>query len=141
MMVKYTNEFTSSYSVITISLLSESSSIDLGLGDIIQIIAPSNPAINEQIYLIIYIDEEKINRYDDFIEIYEFADAPDIEWFNGENFIRMYCMVDGNNQAYMDFEDDGEEDRDEVHYHLKEVWEQQLPDTEFYFDDDTLDEF
>lgn len=38
----------------------ESSSIDLGLGDIIQIIAPSNPAINEQIYLIIYIDEEKI---------------------------------------------------------------------------------
>ena len=38
----------------------ESSSIDLGLGDIIQIIAPSNPAINEQIYLIIYIDEDKI---------------------------------------------------------------------------------
>jgi hypothetical protein len=35
-------------------------SIDLGLGDIIQIIAPSNPAINEQIYLIIYLDEEKI---------------------------------------------------------------------------------
>jgi hypothetical protein len=100
--------------------------------------------INELTDLLIshnLIDEEKINRHDDFIEIYEFADAPDIEWFNGENFIRMYCMVDGNNQAYMDFEDDGEEDRDEVYHHLKEIWEPQLPDTEFNFDDDTLDEF
>jgi hypothetical protein len=38
----------------------EPQSIDLGLGDIIQIIAPSNPAINEQVYLIVYLDEEKI---------------------------------------------------------------------------------
>jgi hypothetical protein len=86
------------------------------------------------------VDEEKVNRYDDFIEIYEFADAPDIEWFNGENFIRMYCMIDGNNQLYMDFEDDGEEDRDEVYHYLKEIWEPQLPDTEINFDGGTLDE-
>jgi len=89
------------------------------------------------------IEEERINRYDDFIEIYEFSDAPDIEWFNGENFIRMYCIVDGDNQVTMDFEDDGEEDREEVYYHIKEVWGPQLPDTEFHFDDDDdmLDEF
>jgi hypothetical protein len=38
----------------------EPDSIDLGVGDIIQIIAPSNLAINEQIYLITYLDEDKI---------------------------------------------------------------------------------
>jgi hypothetical protein len=36
------------------------SSIEIGLGDIVQIIAPTNSAINEQIYLIEYIDETKI---------------------------------------------------------------------------------
>jgi hypothetical protein len=38
----------------------EDISIDIGLADIIQIIAPTNPTINEQIYLITYIDEQKI---------------------------------------------------------------------------------
>jgi hypothetical protein len=36
------------------------SSIEIGLGDIVQIIAPTNSAINEQIYLIEYIDQTKI---------------------------------------------------------------------------------
>jgi len=35
-------------------------SVDIGLGDIIQIIAPTNSTINDQIYLITYIDEQKI---------------------------------------------------------------------------------
>ena len=37
-----------------------SSSVEVALGDIIQIIAPTNSSINDQIYLIEYIDEEKI---------------------------------------------------------------------------------
>ena len=39
---------------------SPSSSVELALGDIIQIIAPTNSSINDQIYLIEYIDETKI---------------------------------------------------------------------------------
>ena len=39
---------------------SSSSSVEVALGDIIQIIAPTNSSINEQIYLIEYIDETKI---------------------------------------------------------------------------------
>ena len=39
---------------------SSSSNIEIGLGDIIQIIAPTNSTINDQIYLIEYIDETKI---------------------------------------------------------------------------------
>jgi len=35
-------------------------SVDIGLGDIIQIIALTNSTINDQIYLITYIDEQKI---------------------------------------------------------------------------------
>jgi hypothetical protein len=37
-----------------------SSSVEVALGDIIQIIAPTNSSINDQIYLIEYIDETKI---------------------------------------------------------------------------------
>lgn len=37
-----------------------SSNIEIGLGDIIQIIAPTNSTINDQVYLIEYIDETKI---------------------------------------------------------------------------------
>ena len=36
------------------------SSVEVSLGDIIQIIAPSNSSIHDQIYLIEYIDETKI---------------------------------------------------------------------------------
>ena len=36
---------------------SSSSNIEIGLGDIIQIIAPTNSTINDQVYLIEYIDE------------------------------------------------------------------------------------
>ena len=39
---------------------SSPSSVEIALGDIIQIIAPTNSAINDQIYLIEYIDETKI---------------------------------------------------------------------------------
>ena len=39
---------------------SSSSNIEIGLGDIIQIIAPTNSTINDQVYLIEYIDETKI---------------------------------------------------------------------------------
>jgi hypothetical protein len=39
---------------------SSSSSIEISLGDIIQIVAPTNSTINDQIYLIEYIDETKI---------------------------------------------------------------------------------
>jgi len=39
---------------------SPSSSIEVSLGDIIQIVAPTNSSINDQIYLIEYIDETKI---------------------------------------------------------------------------------
>ena len=39
---------------------SPSSSVEVALGDIIQIIAPTNSSINDQIYLIEYIDETKI---------------------------------------------------------------------------------
>jgi hypothetical protein len=39
---------------------SSPSSIEVALGDIIQLIAPTNSAINDQIYLIEYIDETKI---------------------------------------------------------------------------------
>jgi len=39
---------------------SSSSSVEVALGDIIQIIAPTNSSINDQIYLIEYIDETKI---------------------------------------------------------------------------------
>ena len=35
-------------------------SVDIGIGDIIQIIAPTNSTINDQIYLITYIDDQKI---------------------------------------------------------------------------------
>jgi hypothetical protein len=35
-------------------------SVDIGLGDIIQIVAPTNSTIHDQIYLILYIDEQKI---------------------------------------------------------------------------------
>lgn len=84
------------------------------------------------------IEEDKINRYEDFIEVYEFADA-DIEWFNGENLIRMYCMTDGGKKVYMDFED-YDEDRGDVYDHLKSVWESQLPDVEFIIDDDEMPE-
>ena len=35
-------------------------SVDIGLGDIIQIVAPTNSTIHDQIYLILYINEEKI---------------------------------------------------------------------------------
>jgi hypothetical protein len=80
------------------------------------------------------INKKKINVDDKFVEVYEFNDAPDIEWFNGENFIRMYCMIDDGNKVFMDFEDYGDEDRDEVYHHLKEIWEPQLPDTEFVLD-------
>ena len=38
----------------------ESSNVEISLGDIIQIIAPTNSSINDQIYLIEYIDETKI---------------------------------------------------------------------------------
>ena len=38
----------------------EQVSVDIGLGDIIQIVAPTNSTIHDQIYLILYIDEEKI---------------------------------------------------------------------------------
>jgi hypothetical protein len=39
---------------------SSPSSVEIALGDIVQIIAPTNSAINDQIYLIEYIDETKI---------------------------------------------------------------------------------
>jgi hypothetical protein len=39
---------------------SSPSSIEVALGDIIQLIAPTNSTINDQIYLIEYIDETKI---------------------------------------------------------------------------------
>jgi hypothetical protein len=35
-------------------------SVDIGLGDIIQIVAPTNSTIHDQIYLILYINDEKI---------------------------------------------------------------------------------
>ena len=35
-------------------------SVDIGLGDIIQIVAPTNSTINDQIYVIIYINDQKI---------------------------------------------------------------------------------
>ena len=38
----------------------QTQSVDIGIGDIIQIVAPTNSTINDQIYLIIYIDEHKI---------------------------------------------------------------------------------
>ena len=38
----------------------QTQSVDIGIGDIIQIVAPTNSTINDQIYLIIYIDEQKI---------------------------------------------------------------------------------
>ena len=44
----------------TSPISSPSSSIEISLGDIIQIIAPTNSSINDQIYLIEYIDETKI---------------------------------------------------------------------------------
>jgi hypothetical protein len=40
--------------------LLQTQSVDIGLGDIIQIIAPTNSTIHDQIYLIIYIDDQKI---------------------------------------------------------------------------------
>jgi len=42
------------------SLSSFSSSVSIGVGDIIQIIAPTNSTINDQIYLIIYADQTKL---------------------------------------------------------------------------------
>ena len=44
----------------TSPISSPSSSVEISLGDIIQIIAPTNSSINDQIYLIEYIDETKI---------------------------------------------------------------------------------
>jgi hypothetical protein len=38
----------------------QTQSVDIGLGDIIQIVAPTNSTIHDQIYLIIYIDDQKI---------------------------------------------------------------------------------
>ena len=35
-------------------------SVDIGLGDIIQIVEPTNSTIHDQIYLILYINDEKI---------------------------------------------------------------------------------
>jgi hypothetical protein len=53
----------------------------------------------------------------------------------------LYCIYDGKNLVYMDFEDHGENEREEVYNHLKNVWEQQLPNTEFSIDDGMSDEF
>jgi hypothetical protein len=118
--------------------------------------------INELAELLIshnLVDEENINIQDEFIEIYEFKDAPNIKWFNGENYLILYCIYDGKNLVYMDFKDDADlydaldsfnvnvkhdfniRDRDEVYDHLKNVWEQQLPNTEFSIEDDLSDEF
>lgn len=44
----------------TSAISSPSSSVEISLGDIIQIIAPTNSSINDQIYLIEYLDETKI---------------------------------------------------------------------------------
>lgn len=81
-----------------------------------------------------FIDDKHVKYYDDFIEVYSFKDAPNIKWFNGENYIRFYCVFDNGKNIYMDFEDKGE-DRTEVISHLKNVWENSLPDTKFLTDD------
>jgi hypothetical protein len=49
-----------SAAVVASSSPSSPSSVSIGLGDIIQIIAPTNSTINDQIYLIIYADKNKI---------------------------------------------------------------------------------
>jgi hypothetical protein len=86
------------------------------------------------------IERDKINIYDEFVEIYDFSDVAGIDWFNEENFVRMYCMVDGDMKVVVEFEDNGEEERDQVYDHLKDVWEPQLDDVEFIMDDEESSE-
>ena len=50
----------SAAAVVASSSPSSPSGVSIGLGDIIQIIAPTNSSINDQIYLIIYADQNKI---------------------------------------------------------------------------------
>ena len=50
----------------------ESSNVEISLGDIIQIIAPTNSSINDQIYLIEYIDETKIKLINVFNQIIKY---------------------------------------------------------------------
>jgi hypothetical protein len=81
------------------------------------------------------VDGESMKVYEDFIEVSKFADAPNLDYFNGENFIRFYCLFDDGRKVMMDFADNGES-REEVKAHIKNVWENKLPDTEFIVDDD-----
>lgn len=79
------------------------------------------------------VDPEKLNIHSEFFEIYEFNNV-ELEFFNGENFLRMYCMFDDGRKVFMDFENYGQEDREEIKSYLKNVWEPLLPETEFIFD-------
>lgn len=81
------------------------------------------------------LDSKDVKVYDDFIEVYKFLDAPNLDYFNGKNFVRFYCIYDDGRKVLMDFEDEGQS-REEVKSHIKDVWENILTDTEFITDDE-----
>lgn len=88
------------------------------------------------------VEPENLNIYDEYIEIHGFNDV-DLDYFNGEDYVRLYCIFDEGRKVYMDFEDyddEGDEDlREEVKLHLKNEWEKILPNTEFLTDDGMSD--
>lgn len=80
------------------------------------------------------VDQNSMRVFEDYVEITGFLDNPSLKFFDGKNFIRLYCIWDDGRKVYMDFEG-SQKNRDEVKSHIKNVWEELLPDTEFLTDD------
>jgi len=80
------------------------------------------------------VDQKSMRVFEDYVEITGFLDNPGLKFFDGRNFIRLYCIWDDGRKVYMDFEG-SQKNRDEVKSHIKNVWEELLPDTEFLTDD------
>lgn len=80
------------------------------------------------------IDQNLMRVFEDYVEITGFLDNASLKFFDGKNFILLYCIWDDGRKVYMDFEG-SQKNRDEVKLHIKNVWEELLPDTEFLTDD------
>lgn len=80
------------------------------------------------------VDQSSMRVFEDYVEITSFLDNASLKFFDGKNFIRFYCIWDEGRKVYMDFEG-SQKNRDEVKSHIKNVWEELLPDTEFLTDD------
>lgn len=80
------------------------------------------------------VDQNSMRVFEDYVEITGFLDNATLKFFDGKNFIRLYCIWDDGRKVYMDFEG-SQKNRDEVKSHIKNVWEELLPDTKFLTDD------